>query len=189
MVAAGFLTRDYSWHLKTRKRGRFSRFRLSDNYVRFYLKCIEPHSQEIERGRFAGRPISSLPAWESVIGLQFENLVLHNRELVWNACGLSPDDIVQDGPFVQTKTQQKRGCQIDYLIQTRHGPLYVCEIKFSREKLGPEIVEDVEEKIARLKLPKHTSVLPVLIHVGGVTDRLRYSNAFARIVDFTEVFT
>ncbi len=188
MVTAGFLARDYTWHLATRKISRLSRFRLSDNYIRFYLKCIQPHRHAIEQGRFTSRPISALPGWDAIIGHQFENLVLHNRAFVWRACQLTPDDIIHDGPFVQPKTRRQDGCQIDYLIQTKHGPIYACEIKFKRSKIGLAVAGDIAQKITRLKLPKHASVLPVLIHVGGVTDQLKYSDRFARIVDFTRVF-
>ena len=35
------------------------------------------------------------------MGLQFENLVVHNRKALWNLLNLSPDEIVMDGPFFQ----------------------------------------------------------------------------------------
>jgi hypothetical protein len=64
--------------------------------------------------------------------------------------------------------------------------LYVCEIKFSREIIQSKIIEEVKEKISRIKLPKHFSVMPVLIHVNGVSDQVVESELFSHIIDFSE---
>jgi len=40
------------------------------------------------------------------------------------------------------------------------------------------------EKIKRLKTPKNFSIRPVLIHVNGVTDEVKDSNYFYKIIDF-----
>lgn len=74
--------------------------------------------------------------------LQFENLLLNNRALIWAKLGLSAHDIVNDGAYFQRKTQKQAGCQIDYLIQTRYNSLLVCEIKFSRNTIKKDIIED-----------------------------------------------
>lgn len=161
LVAGGFLERDYAWDLKTGAEGKLSRFRLSDNYTRFYLKHIEPNLRRIERGT-----MGKLPNMDSILGLQFENLVLKNRHAIFKSLGIDPNDIVFENPFMQTKTQRRRGCQIDYLIQTRRHTLYVCEIKFCHGTIPANVVAEVEHKIARLALPRRATVLPVLIHTG-----------------------
>ena len=43
LVKSGFIRRDYTWHLKTGKRSKLSHYRISDNYLRFYLKYIAPY--------------------------------------------------------------------------------------------------------------------------------------------------
>jgi len=37
---AGFIKEDPTWNLKTMKTSNLKRYRLSDNYLRFYLKCV-----------------------------------------------------------------------------------------------------------------------------------------------------
>jgi uncharacterized protein len=37
---AGFVARDHTWNLKNGTDARLSRFRLKDNYLRFYLKYV-----------------------------------------------------------------------------------------------------------------------------------------------------
>lgn len=75
------------------------------------------------------------------------------------------------------------GCQINYLIQSRFNCIYICEIKFSRQPLGTEVIAEVEQKIQRLKMPKYFSYRPVLIHVNGVFDTVRDCRFFLKILE------
>ena len=70
------------------------------------------------------------------------------------------------------------------MIQLRFGTLFVCEIKFSRRKIGMSIIAEMQHRLEHLRLPKRISYRPVLIHVNGVTDELRDSRYFAEIIDF-----
>ena len=43
----GFISRDFSWHIKSGKVSKISRYRLSDNYMRFYIKYIHIYDRNI----------------------------------------------------------------------------------------------------------------------------------------------
>ena len=133
--------------------------------------------------------ISSLPGWETILGLQFENLVLKNRDFVRQKLGIKPDEVITDNPYFQKKTKQHSGCQIDYLIQTKFNNLYICEIKFSRESVGAKIIQQIQTKINSLIRPKSFSCRPVLIHVNGITDELKESDYFSNIISFEELLS
>lgn len=183
---SGFISYDYSWNIKTTKENSVGLYRLRDNYLRLYMKYIAPNFKKIKNETYLYQSFAALPASKSVLGLQFENLVLSNREYIKNALGLRPDDIVCDNPYFKRKGIDSEGCQIDYLIQDRFSSLYVCEIKFSDREIGMEVVDQINQKIKRLKAPKNISFRPVLIHVNGVTDEVKYSKFFYKIIDFTE---
>ncbi len=184
MIEAGFLRRDFNWVLKDGSESGLSHLRISDNYVRFYLKTILAHQQKIENDAFVNRSLTTLPGWETLMGLQFENLVLHNRATLHELLQIDPNEIVNDNPYFQRKTSKQRGCQIDYMIQTRFNCLYIFEIKFSRKPVGIRVVEEVKEKIKALNLPKNFSYRPILIHVNGVDDAVLETEFFASIIDF-----
>lgn len=184
LVTAGFLSRDFSWQLKNGKTSKLSHYRLSDNYLRFYLKIIEPNKRKIESGIFQERTLTSLPGLNTIMGLQFENLVLNNRKLIHELLNIRPEDIISEGPYFQRKTARQPGCQIDYLIQTKFDCLYICEIKFSRYEIKKEIINEIDEKISRVKRPRYFSCRPVLIHVNGVTEELEDSEYFVKIISF-----
>jgi AAA+ ATPase superfamily predicted ATPase len=186
LTISGFIERDYTWTIKTGKISGLSNYRLKDNYLRFYLKYLRVLKPKIEKGIFNKVSLTTLPNWDIIMGLQFENLVLNNYQELIRAIGIQPDEIIFCNPFFQRHTARQPGCQIDYLIQTRFDTAYVCEIKFSRFEIGPEIINEMERKIERLKLPRHFSYRPILIHVNGVREDVHDSNFFAKIIDFSE---
>lgn len=187
LQSAGFISRDYTWHLKNGRVSKLSTFRLSDNYVRFYLKYIEPNRHRIESDHFRERSLSTLPGWESIMGFQFENLVLNNREEIRAKIGILREDIICDNPFFQRKTLQTPGCQIDYLMHTRFNTLYLCEIKYTRQQIGLSVIDEIKEKIARLQRPKHFSVRPILIYEGELDESVVDAQFFDRIIAFADL--
>lgn len=179
LVETGYIVRDRTWNIKSGKESNLCTFRLRDNYLRFYLRYIEPLRTRIEKNR-----VVTPPAWTTVMGIQFENLVLNNSHRVYELLGINPSDVIYDNPYFQRSTKAHPGCQIDYLIQTKFNTLYLCEIKFSKELVGLSIVKEVQQKIERIAKPKNFSIRPVLIHVNGVTDAVIESDFFAKIIDF-----
>ena len=184
LVQAGFLSRDYTWDLKTADEGKQSKLRLSDNYLRFYLKYVQPNHRRIERGT-----LSRLPNIDGILGLQFENIVLKNRLALFERLHIDPNDVLYDNPFFQRKTLRQAGCQIDYLIQVRQKTLYVCEIKFSRNALAPSVISEVQAKIQRLSMPRHMSYRPVLLHAGAIAESIAEQDYFSSVIDFGEMLT
>lgn len=187
LIQAGFITRDYTWHIANGKPSKLSQFRLSDNYSRFYLKYILPNAMKIMSGDMQEVSLSTLPGWYSMMGLQIENLVLSNRKLIKQALGLTANDIVCDNPYFQKKTASQQGCQIDYLIQTHFNTLYVVEIKFSKNIIRADVIEEVQEKMQKISVPKNFSFRPVLIHCNEVSDTVIESGFFAKIIDLNEI--
>ncbi|NGX50734.1 MAG: hypothetical protein K1060chlam2_00584 [Chlamydiae bacterium] len=183
---AGFLAADFTWEIKTGKVSKLRKYRLSDNYLRFYLKYILPNKEKILKGRFRKKSLHSVLQWESIMGLQFENLVIHNSDAILTCLNIQIADYTFDGPFFQTKSRDRKGCQIDYLIQAKNT-LYVCEIKFSKNPINSKVIEEVEKKIQAISIPKYFTYRPILIHVGGVTDELIEKDYFDKIIDWTEL--
>lgn len=186
LITAGFVTRHYQWSLETGRQSRYSLYRLSDPYIRFYIKYIEPNIQKINQNSFQDLIINQLPGWEAMMGFQVENLLLQNRPLLLKALDISPANIVGDNPYFQNPTTRQKGCQIDYLVQTYAKNLFVCEFKFKRRELGPEIIEEVKERIDRFSKPRGCGIAPVLFHLSGVSDHVYENPYFYRVVDIAD---
>jgi len=187
LLISGLVEKDYTWQFKTGKISKFSKYRLADNYLRFYIKYIRPNISKILNNQFSDQSLGSLPSYSSMMGYQIENLVLNNRKDIKNLIGIYPDEVVFDNPYFQRPTERHKGCQVDYMIQTRFGTLYLCEIKFSRDVIRKDIIEEIEKKIKNLAIPKNFSIRPVLIHTSWVHDNVLDSNYFAKIINLSDL--
>lgn len=167
LIISGFVTKHSQWSLKSKKQAKQALYRLSDCFLRFYVKYISQGIKPKEGG----------------FGFQVESLLLQNRPLLFKALGLCNEDIVIDNPYLQKQIKNRKGCQIDYLIQTVTNNLFVCEFKFHTRELGCEIIDEMEKKMKALAVPRGYAVVPVLFHIGGVTPTLEERRYFYRIID------
>lgn len=179
----GFLVRDYVWKEKKRI-DKLSKYRLRDNYLRFYLKYIEPKKELIEKKLYTDLDLENLPDWASIMGLQFENLVLNNLRQIVKMLEISPESLQSASPYFQNATKTSPGCQIDLLLQTKYTT-YLCEIQSSKT-IGTEVITEVLEKINRLKIPKTVSLRPVLIYQGELSKQVIKENFFSKLIAFDD---
>ena len=168
---------------ETGKESRVSRYRLRDNYTRFYLKYIEPRKEMIKRGAYQFASLSTLPSWNAVMGLQFENLIVNNAMEIVRFLGVGNSTIESAAPYRNIRKDRNggaSGCQIDLLAQTPKTA-YVVEVKRCLE-IGPEIEDEVRERMKRLPLRRGMSKRPVLVYDGHLDPVVEGSGFFAAIV-------
>jgi len=187
LLTSGYISTSPHWSLQTGKENKIKVYRLADNYLRFYYRYIQPRINKIKNNELDDIRLASLPGWSSIMGLQFENLVLNNRKLIHEQLKIDPQDIVTSNPYYQRATQKHPGCQIDYLIQTRLKTLFVCEIKFTITPLDSSIIKSVQEKIHRLVIPRGFSCVPVLIHTGEISEEIRDADYFFACINFEDL--
>ncbi len=187
LVASGFVSEHYQWSFKKGAVGKQKLYRLSDCFLRFQLKYVEPYRDLIEQGSYKKAAAGKLPGWDSIMGFQLESLLLTNREFLFQALGLDPSTIICDNPFVQTPTARKKGCQIDYLIQTKLNVLIICEFKFSKNELSSSILNELKEKSETLAIPKGFGKALALFHIGGVSAKVEESPLLYRVIDLRDL--
>jgi len=183
LSGGGFITPDLGKNPETGKESRIFKYRLRDNYTRFYLKYIEPHRGEIERGSYRYVSLDSLPGWETVRGLLFENLIVNNANALIPFLGIGNAIIESAAPYRNVRKGpdgQPAGLQIDLLVQTA-CTAYVIEIK-RRRYIGPEVEDEVRQKIKRLPLRKDLSVRPALVYDGELAPSVEGRGFFDAII-------
>ena len=178
LAEAGFVAKDSILNPKTWKRSRSVRYRLCDNYARFYLKYIEPNIDEIKDGKFEFEQIPELKNWQTIMGLAFENLVLNHVLDFKEALHLGGAQIRAAAPFLKPG---KDGVQIDLLIQTDEA-MYIIEVK-RRKMIDSEIINDVKEKIRAIRKPRGVSIRKGVIYEGELSPVVRRSGYFDALVD------
>ena len=177
---AGFVAADSGINPESGRRNREIRYRLRDNYTRFYLKYVEPHASEIKDGRYEFVSLENLPEWNSILGLQFENLVVNNFKSLLPALHLEGVQIFSAAPFRKAKKNVDRGVQVDLLVQTRKAVVLV-EIKRQGE-IGEEVEREMAEKVRRLHVPAGMSVRTALVYAGVLSKGVRGGGYFGALI-------
>ena len=188
LIAAGFITQHYQWSFKKAKPGKQKLYRLSDCFIRFHLKYVEPYKDLIKQGLYKKAAKGRLPGWDTIMGFQLESLLLSNREFLFKMLNIDPDIVECDNPYIQRFTSNKKGCQIDYLIQTSLKSLICCEFKFRKNELNTSIITEMKQKTSALNIPKGFGLAPALFHFGGVTPKVEESDFFYKIIDLRDAF-
>ncbi|MBF0362547.1 MAG: ATPase [Oligoflexia bacterium] len=168
---SGFIQRDFNYSFE-KEHSRITFLRLKDNYLRFYFKYILPKKNDILSGQSVFDNLSKLPNWRTIIGLQFENLILSNKHEIFKKLGFTSQEILWAGPYTQRKTLKNKGaCQIDLMIVTKLDVIYLCELKCVAE-ITPSICKEMERKLSVINIPKRKSIRTVLIYDGDISERV-----------------
>ena len=181
LAEAGFVAASAGLNPQTGKPVREVRYRLKDNYTRFYLKYVLPKRPAIEAGVFRYLSLERLPGWDTIMGLQFENLVLNNFTLLAREIGLVGKNVESAAPYFRRGGKTGPGVQIDLLVQLPRSA-YVVEIKRKGE-IGEEVEKDVAHKVARLSIPPDKSVRTALVYEGRLHPVVKANAYFDALVD------
>ena len=183
---AGFLSSDKGYNPETGKRARQSFYRLSDNYVRFFLKYVDPNIEEIRNGQYEFIALSMLPGWDKMLGLAFENLVVNHAVSLLPKFHLHGVPVLSVVPYIRRGGRTgERGVQIDLLIQTRRS-VHVVEVRH-RQEIGEEVESDVREKCAKLKIPDNVAMRTGLVYDGRLDPVVRGNAYFDVILSSREI--
>ena len=178
---AGFVARDGGLNPETGRATRLVRYRIRDNYTRFFLKYVEPVADSVRKGLFRFTSLLQLSGWNAVLGLQFECLVLNNLPELLKRMGLSDVLILSASPYRKRAHARGEGCQIDLLLMSSRT-WWVVEIKRRRE-IGVEIVEEVSRKVANLKTRPGVSVRTALVYCGVLSPAVTAEGFFDILTD------
>ena len=177
----GMVSSDEGRNPASGKTVREKHYRLRDNYTRFYLKYIEPVKKSIDAGAFAFGSLDELAGWESVMGLAFENLVINNATQLIAPLGIGGAHIISCAPY-RKSGKVDGGVQVDLLIQTQRA-VYVVEAK-RRHEIGSEIVQEMENRVARIPKKRGCSVRTAIVYEGHLAPIVAAEGYFDAIIPF-----
>lgn len=187
LVESGMVARDVGRNPRTGTPLREVRYRLKDNYTRFYLKYLEPVKEVIDADAFAFSGLDQFPGWETDLGFQFENLVVNNYRDLLKPLRLENAMILSAAPYRNggSRAGGRKGCQIDLLIQT---PETFCLVEIKRQnRIGLEIVAEMKEKCRLLPRPRGISLRTALVHSGELAPSVEASGYFDAIIPFPKL--
>jgi len=151
-----------------------------------YLEEINPSQTADENlRRMAFCPDSILrqfDGWNALAGLAFEALVVgHYRELL-TLLHMGESLVYSAAPYRKAGRRKGEGLQVDLLLQTRRS-LCVVEVK-RRRTIGAGIVDEVAQKVSRLKRPADCTVRTALVYDGCLAPTILADGYFDAVVSF-----
>jgi hypothetical protein len=185
LAEAGFAAKDENVNPATGRAAKEARYRVCDNYTRFYLKYVEPREAEIRGGRFGFGSLAELRGWDADKGLQFENLVVNRAMALAPHLGIGGATVRSAAPFFLKGRNGAAGLQIDLLVQTDRTA-WIVEVK-RRRRIGREIEKDLADKIAAFPKRRGVSIRTALVHSGPLDPAVARDGVFDAIVPFARL--
>ena len=181
---AGLVACDEGKNPETGENLREKRYRLKDNYCRFYLKYIEPEKAVIDKGQYKLGTLDQLEGWDAVKGLAFENLVVNNCTMLCPLLGIGKATITSVAPYRRAGSRNGTRCglQVDLLLQTRRT-VYLIEVK-RKLQIGREVIGEMEEKVRLLPRRSGVSVRTALVYEGNLAPIVEADGYFDAIIPF-----
>lgn len=189
---AGFIREEKSVSFTGKVRDKTRKYCLDDPFLRSYFRLIEPHRQKIQRNLKGDLAESILgEVMNSFFGQAFDWLVYRSLDKLLDLLGIPLGDIKDYGPYFRQNPRgklKKVGVQIDLVLIRKDHCVTLIENKFSQNKIGSSILDEVQNKIDALHLPKHFSVEKVLIAANGTTEGVLSAGYFDRVFTLEDLF-
>jgi len=128
--------------------------------------------------------VGQLAGWDTILGLQLENLVSSNVTTLRENLQLGRTPIIAAAPFVQTPTKRKDGCQVDLMLLTKHAT-YLVEVK-RRQRIDLSVIPEMQEKLRRLPLDPERSVRTALVFHGELDRRVEEEQFFDFVIPLSQ---
>ena len=187
LTEAGLVSPDAGRNPETGAEVRERRYRLRDNYARYYLKLIEPVKDMIDAGAYRFTSLAKLESWNAVMGLAFENLVVNNYVELLPHLHLGSACVTSAAPYRKGGTRGSKGVgfQVDLLVQTE-GNIGLVEIKRKRE-IDKGIIAEVDAKVKKIARPDGVSIRTALVYDGALSAFVETNGYFDAIVPFRKL--
>ncbi len=186
LETAGFIKAEASLKIETgTKKSKTKKYRLWDEWLKFYFSYIRKNASIIQMHTGPGLARRILEkSVHSYMGIGFEMLCLKNISSILKALRIDIGSVVEIGPYFKQSSRKSgvAGVQIDICILRKGKVLTIIECKYSEHPIEAEVIEEMENKIRKLKIPKSISIEKVLIAACGVTTEVEHRDYFHHIL-------
>ncbi len=177
-IIKSYISFDRGWNTKFRK------YRLSDEYLTFYFKFMEPHITIISQGEqkklFELITKDNFPIW---MGFAFERFCIKHAFYLSEKMGFA-DQVISYGPFFSKNENQ---FQIDLVYKRIDNVITACEVKYRSEKISTSIIQEMEKKMSLLQVPRGFTIEKALISLYGPDKHLEKSDYFNHYITIDEI--
>lgn len=168
-----------------------ARYCISDSYLQFYFKFINPIAKAIDQGDFSNNPTRALNMnnYQIWLGFAFERFCRKYHRVIAHVLGFSAVKYRSGTYFSRRSVQENPGFQIDLLFDRDDRVITVCEIKYTQTSIPAKVIDEFSRKLELLPNPQHKTIHRVLITNGGIDTSLQNRAYFDRIITLSDFFS
>jgi len=180
--AAGFISSQTPFYARNSIKKK--RYYLHDAYLRFFYSFIKPNRNDIDSNtnKQYFDQLWSSPSFRSWMGISFEHISIQHAHLIAELLGFAGVQY-SCGPYFRIANKEGKGVQIDLAFDRADKVITLCEMKYTVQPIGMDIIEEVEKKAERLRQNyRAKTIQPVLLTLSKPTTELDNSGYFFRII-------
>ena len=143
----GFIKGYSSVHLE-KPSDKLVRYSISEPFLIFYHRFIEPKLAEIEGGKFDDKPLSAISnhAFKVAMGFSFEQWCRNNSRTFAKILGFEGVEYNSGAFFHRTLEKETPGFQIDLIYIRQDSKIIICECKYYNDYVSKNVVKEVVKK-------------------------------------------
>ena len=129
------------------RKTKFVKYRLSDEFLNFFFKYVEPHLDTVKKGvpenYFNTISVDSFKIW---LGFAFERFCLKHALFLAEKMGFA-DKVIKYGPLFSKKDN---GFQIDLMYERVDSTVTICEVKYHNSEVKTSVIGEMERKLEKI---------------------------------------
>ena len=140
-----------------------------------------------ETGANVRSGLGQFSGWDTVMGLQFENLVVNNAAELLSPLHMDRSLVLSAAPYFRraSSSSGNEGVQIDLLLQAK---MSYCIVEVKRKaSIGRDVIDEVERKRRHLPHPRNVSIRTALVYDGELAPSIEADGYFDAIVRFSDL--
>ncbi len=175
------------YHL--RNKSLLVRYCITDGYLQFYFRFIQPLAKAIEQGDFRSNPQEALnmSSYQQWLGYAFERFCRKFHRQIASILGFKGVKYHSGAYFSRRTHEEEPGFQIDLLFDRDDKVLTVCEVKYSQTPISSKVIDEFEKKLQALPNVNKKTIQKVLITNRGIDaglQRRAYFDVLLQVEDF-----
>lgn len=161
-----------------------ARYCIIDPYLQFYYKFIKPIKKQIENGDYENNPTKAIKtdAFYKWLGFAFERFCRRKHTLIADILRFGAVNYRSGVYFSRSTNKIDRGFQFDLVFDRDDKVLTLCEIRYSQAKIGVDIIQEFENKLAQFPNHQNKTLHKVLITTLGADESLLNRSYFDDII-------
>jgi len=167
-----------------------ARYCISDAYMQFYYKFINPLRRQIKNGDFIEQPTAAIKTdtYRKWLGFAFERMCRKQHRLIAKILGFSAVHYRSGVYFNRNLDKEIPGFQFDLVFDRDDRVLTLCEVKYLQDKATSKVISDFEKKLEGLPNAKKKTLHKVLITSQGVDESVIRQGYFDQIITLEDIF-